>query len=195
MKFHAVLCVLLTFLFTGTAQRAEADEPKGERLYKLLGTAPKGRNMRPVEATSPIPFNKRFHQLDDRQMAIYRSYFEGLKETETPPFPKKGIREIYIPLVKGHKRIGGSGDLLIYAEINEKGGVEKVIVYESPTKKLADLATTILFNTKFKPATCDGKPCTMDYPFYYDVPHRNRELKSLDKENFGKGDIATKISG
>jgi hypothetical protein len=186
---------LATFLLTVTAQRVEADEPKGERLYKLLGTAPKGRNMRPVEATSPIPFNKRFHQLDERQMAIYRSYFEGLKETETPPFPKKGIKEIYVPLIKGHKRIGGSGDLLIYAEINEKGGVEKVTVYESPTKKLADLATTVLFNTKFKPATCDGKPCAMDYPFYYDVPHRNRELNSLDKENFGKGDISTNPGG
>ncbi|MFT6408591.1 MAG: hypothetical protein ACJAQ6_002011 [Arenicella sp.] len=195
MKFQAVFYVVAAFLLTAPVHSAQANEPKGEKVYKLLGTAPKGRNMRPVEATSPIPFNKRYEQLDYRQMAIYRSYFEGLKETDTPPFPKKGIKEIYVPLIKGHKRIGGSGDLLVYAEINEKGGVDNVIVYESPTKKLADLATTVMFNTKFRPATCDGTPCTMDYPFYYDVPHRNRELKSLDKENFGKGDISTKPGG
>lgn len=195
MKFHAVVYVLVIFLLSSAAPSAYADEPKGEKLYKWLGDAPKGRNMRPVEATSPIPFNKKFDQLDDRQMAIYRSYFDGLNETDTPPFPKKGIKEIYKPLIKGHKKIGGGGDLLVYAEVNDKGRVNKVTVYESPSQKLADLATTIMFNTKFRPPTCNGDPCTMDYPFYYDVPHRNRELKSLDKENFGKGDISTKPGG
>jgi hypothetical protein len=194
MKFQTGLYILVVFLFTGTAQRVFAEEQPREKVYKWLGTAPKGSNMRPIEATSPIPFNKKFEHLNDRQMAILRSYFEGLKKTDTPPFPKKGIKEIYGPLIKGHKKIGGGGDLLVYAEINDKGLVNKVTVYESPSQKLADLATTIMFNTKFKPPTCDGDPCTMDYPFYYKVPHRNRELKSLDREDFGKGDISTNPS-
>ena len=194
MKFQ-IIFVLALFLFSEHSQSTESFEPKKERIYKLLGSAPKGRNLRPIDATSPIPFKKRFDQLSDRQMKIYRSYFENLNVTDTPPFPKKGLITIYRPLIKGHKRIGGRGELLVFAEINEKGGVNEVTVYKSPTKKLADLATAVMFNTKFKPATCDGSPCTMDYPFYYDVPQRNRELKSLDKKDFGKGDINTKPSG
>lgn len=195
MKFQVVLYVVTIFLLAGTVQTTHADDPEGEKVYRWLGKAPKGRNMRPIEATSPLPFKKKFHQLDDRQMKILRSYFDNLNENDTPPFPKKGLKEIYGPLIKGHKNIGGGGDLLVYAEVNEKGGVNKVIVYESPSKKLADLATTIMFNIEFKPPTCDGSPCTMDYPFYYDVPHRNREIKSLNKEDFGKGDIDTAPSG
>lgn len=195
MNIKTALFISAAFLLTGPAQSADTGKAKQERTYKLFGTAPKGSKMRPVEATSPIPFNRRFSQLSKRQMAIYRSYFENLNETDTPPFPKKGLEEIYIPLIKGHKRIGGVGELLVFAEINDKGRVNEVIVYKSPTKKLADLATTVMFNTRFKPGTCDGDPCTMDYPFYYDVPQRNRELQTLDKESFGKGDISTKPSG
>lgn len=128
-------------------------------------------------------------------MTILRSYFENLNPEDTPPYPKKGLKQIYSPLIKGHKRIGGAGDLLVYAEINEKGGVNKVTVDESPTKKLADLATTVMFNTRFEIPTCDGDPCIMDFSFYYKVHHRNRQLQSLDKENFGKGAISTKPGG
>ena len=195
MKVLNVFYLTVIFLITGFAQNVAADQPEKEPVYRLLGKAPKGRNLRPIEATSPIPFNKKFDELDERQMAIFRSYFEGLKKTDTPPYPKKGLKEIYQPLIKGHKKIGGGGDLLVFAEINEKGGVNKVIVYESPSKKLADLATTVMFNTKFKAPTCDGSPCTMEFPFYYDVPHRFREPRSLDREDFGKGDIDTAPGG
>lgn len=195
MKLQAVLYVLAIFLFTGSAQSAETNKPQKERMYKLLGAAPKGRNLRPIEATSPIPFNKKYDQLSEVQVKIFRSYFENLNDTDTPPYPQKGLIEIYEPLIEGHKRIGGVGELLVFTEVNDKGGVNNVTVYKSPTKQLADLVTTVMFNTKFKPATCDGAPCTMDYPFYYDVPRRNRELQTLDKESFGKSDIKTKISG
>jgi len=189
MNFKSTVSFMLIAPLTFIFQNGYAEDK--QRTYKLLGTAPKGSNMRPVEARSPIPFNKKFDQLSERQMAIYRADFDGLKATDTPPFPKKGLKEIYMPLIKGHKRIGGGGDLLVYAEINEKGSVNKVTVYMSPSKKLADLATTVMFNTKFRPPTCNGDPCIMDYPFYYQVPHRNRELRSLDKEDFGRGDIDT----
>ena len=111
MKFQAALFFISIFLIAGNPPPVHAEKQKREKVYRWLGTAPKGRNMRPIEATSPIPFNKKFHQLDERQMKIYRSYFDGLKETDTPPFPKKGIKVIYGPLIKGHKNIGGGGDL------------------------------------------------------------------------------------
>jgi len=194
--FTFISLTLSAFFFPHQGNAAEdITEKSSHKMYKLLGTAPKGRNMRPVEAKSPIPFNKRYHQLDERQTKIYRSYFDNLNAEDTPPFPKKGLKEVYLPLIKGHRKIGGQGELLVYAEINPKGGVNKVTVYMSPSEKLAEVGTTVMFNTQFTPPKCDGTPCTMDYPFYYDLPHRTREINTLDKEDFGKGDIETNVGG
>ena len=171
------LIALLVFCLMANANAA--------KLYKLLGDAPKGSNKRPIEAKSYIPFKKRYHQLTDEQKSIYRLNFEGIQDNEIPPFPKKGMRDIYTPLVKGHARQGGGGFLALVATVNKKGDVEKVVVLLQPSKKLGDLAIAVLFNTKFKPAKCDGKPCEMEFPFEFELRHRFKTIDSLDKEHFG----------
>jgi hypothetical protein len=93
--------------------------------------------------------------------------------------------ELYGPIIKGHARIGGAGDLIMLAAINKEGSVEKVAVYAQPSKKLGDLAVAVLFNTQFEPATCDGAPCEMDFQFEFELRHRFKEIRSLDWEDFG----------
>ncbi len=186
MNFNTVFFFLVVVALSAASQPITAKED--QVMYNLYGTAPLGTKMRPVEAKSPIPFNKKYSQLSQRQQNIFRSYFEGLKANDIPPFPENGLQEIYKPLVEGHKRVGGGGELLVFTEINEGGGVNKVIVYKSPSKELADLATTIMFNTKFKPASCDGEPCTMEFPFLYDVPQRFKQVRTLNKQDFYKRD-------
>lgn len=192
LKNFVLGVVAVTAIAVANTQVSASED---DRLFKWYGDAPKGSKMRPIEATSYIPFNKKYDQLTERQKNIYRSYFEGLQKDETPPFPLGGLEEIYEPLIKGHARVGGGGELLVFSKIDKKGVVQEVTVYKSPTKKLAELVTTVMFNTKFKPAMCAGEPCGMDFPFLYDVPNRHRALRSLDKEDFGKGDISTKVSG
>lgn len=156
------------------------------KMYKLLGEAPVGSNMRPVEAKSLIPFAKRFHQLSDKQRKIYRTNFPGIEDNEVPPFPLNGFIELYKPIIKGHARTGGGGDLTLLATIDKEGNVDSLAIYSQPSKKLGDLATTVMFNTKFKPATCDGEPCEMQFQFEFPMRHRFKSINSLDKENFGK---------
>ncbi|RBP49901.1 hypothetical protein [Arenicella xantha] len=187
MSKNILLSLFTSLMMLGVSTISHAEE-SDDKLYKWYGTAPKGSKMRPVEATSYIPFNKDYTELSDRQKKIYRADFEGLQANQIPPFPKGGTREIYGPLIKGHARIGGGGELLLFANIDKKGTVQKVTVYRSPSEQLAELATTVMFNVKFNPATCAGEPCAMEFPFLFDVPHRVRELKSLNKEDFGKGE-------
>ncbi|RBP49899.1 hypothetical protein [Arenicella xantha] len=192
MHKTTLLGIFITLIMLGAPSTTSANEK--DRLYKLYGDAPKGSKLRPIEATSYIPFNKEYSQLSERQKKIYRADFQGLQPDQIPPFPEGGVNQIYEPLIQGHARIGGGGELLLFADIDEEGVAQKVTVYKSPTEELAELATTVVFNLKFHPATCAGEPCAMEFPFLFDVPHRNRELKSLNKEDFGKGDIDTAYS-
>ena len=178
--FFGVLLLLFAF---GTAQAEQQVEPA--KLYKLLGKAPKGTKFKPVDARAEIPFDKKYTQLTNQQKGIYRSFFKGIEVNQTPPFPKGGTQTIYKPLIKGHARIGGGGFLALKAKVNKKGEVDEVSVYLTPSDKMTELAIAVLFNTKFEPATCDGEPCEMEFPFEFELRQQFKTITSLDKENFG----------
>lgn len=158
---------------------------EAKKIYKILGDAPNGSNFRPVEATSPVPFTKKYQQFTPEQQQIYRSYFEYLGADDIPPFPKGRLRSLYKPLIKGHERIARGGYLRLIAKINEKGGVDEVAVYESPSEKMTELAIAVFFNTKFQPASCSGEPCKMEFPFEFKLRDRVPTITSLNKEDFG----------
>jgi hypothetical protein len=152
-------------------------------VYKILGKPPLGSNLKPVEAKSPIPFDKEYHQLTEKQRRIYRTQWEGLTEDEIPPFPKRGTRSIYNPIIKGHERISRGGLLRLIAQIDEKGNVSEVAVYDSPHEDITELAIAVMFHTKFKPASCAGEPCKMDFPFEIDLRKRVKQMNTLNAED------------
>lgn len=158
---------------------------EASKIYKLKGKAPAGSTFKPTDAKSMIPFYKTYHQLTPVQQNIYRLDFVGLTNKDIPPFPKGGIQSIYRPLIKGHEKIARGGFLSLKALVNEKGEVDEVSVYLSPAEKMTELAIAVLFNTKFTPASCDGKACKMEYPFEFEMRERDKVITSLDKENFG----------
>jgi len=172
--FRSVVAGIVVLCFTvGSAHAA--------KLYKLLGDAPTGTKRRPVEAESFIPFNKRFNKLTKEQRKLYRSNFHGILDGQIPPFPKKGMKRIYNPIILAHSRYGGGGQLSLLATINKKGMVDKVAVYSQPSKQIGELATAVLFNTKFNPATCDGKPCAMEFPFDFKLRQRSKSIQTLNQ--------------
>lgn len=139
--------------------------------YKLYGDARIGSRFKPVEVDSPIPLNKGYDKLSESQQNWFRdTYYTDLAKTEVPPYPLKGTAAIYKPIIKHRSQQmdqAREGVLFMVAMIDVKGKVENVSVYESPSPNITDLATTVLFNTKFKPASCNGKPCKMEFPFEF----------------------------
>lgn len=88
-----------------------------------------------------------------------------MKDSEHPPFLSEGTEVIYRPLYKANLDLRKEGDVLAIAMIDEKGMVETVSIYKAPSKNIATMLSYVISNTKFDPATCDGKPCKMEYLF------------------------------
>lgn len=159
-------------------------ELQAKETYKILGKPPLGSKFKPIEAKSPVPFDKKYSQFTAEQQFIYRSFFSGLEEGDTPPFPKRRLRGIYKPLIKGHERIARGGFLRLIAKINHKGEVEEVSVYESPSKAMTQLANSVFFTTEFEPPVCAREDCTVDFQFEFELRDRSKAMKSLSKEDF-----------
>lgn len=165
--------LLGTLIFTFSISAAVA-----QKQYRLLGTPELGSKYRPVEVQSPIPFDKSYDELTKEQRNLFRQSYSVLKETEKPPYPKAGTGAIYEPIIEGHEKIARGGTLFLVAMVNEKGKVEGVSVYESPTQNHTELATAVLFNTEFDPAVCDGTPCKMEFPFEFKLRNKKRIINN-----------------
>lgn len=146
--------------------------------YKLYGDARAGSRFKPVEVISPIPLDKNYKDMTESQQNWFKNtYYADLSKSEVPPYPVKGTKTIYKPLIKHRSQQldkARSGTLFMVAMIDATGKVESVSVYESPSSSITELATTVIYNTKFTPASCDGKPCKMEFPFEF-------KMKSLKK--------------
>lgn len=139
--------------------------------YKLYGEARAGSRFRTVEVNSPIPLNKGYDKLSAAQQDWFReTYYTDLPKTEIPPYPVKGSAMIYKPLIKHRSKQldqAREGTLFLVAMVNKTGKVENVSVYSSPSPIMSELATNVVFNTPFTPASCHGEPCDMEFPFEF----------------------------
>ena len=142
-----------------------ANASTSKKSYNLLGDAPSGSNIPTVDATSPIPFNVSYVALTEAQKKIVKSKYDNLGVNDTPPFPSRGLKAIYKPVINANRSLGKSGLLKITAIVNKEGLVESVVVHESPSKALSKRATRALRNTQFDAGTCDGEACEMEFPF------------------------------
>ncbi|MFT5136746.1 MAG: hypothetical protein ACI9XU_000256 [Arenicella sp.] len=168
-KFSKILVSIAVIIISTTAAAA------AQKQYKLKGDAPEGSKIKTIDAISTIPFNKNYKALSAEQKEIFKATYGGLASGEIPPFPKKGTQVIYRPIIKAHKEIARSGNLFLVAMVNEKGKVENVSVYESPAESMTQLATNVLFNTAFDPASCNGKPCKMEFPFEFKLRQQEKQ--------------------
>ncbi|GHA15756.1 hypothetical protein GCM10008090_26680 [Arenicella chitinivorans] len=155
-----------------------ADEAHAAKKYRIYGDKVTGSRMRPVEVESLVPFDKTYDELNSSQKKAFRSMYGVLKETEHPPYPVSGTEEIYRALIKANKLVAVPGKLFLVANVNAQGSVENVAVYNSPDKRITEIATNLMLVIKFKPAECNGAPCAMEFPFEMDF----RELTRVELE-------------
>ena len=154
----SLLSIASLLLITGASNAAT------NRMYYLKGDPTAGTKISSIEATSPISFNKRFAKLSAREQAMFKAKYDNLAVSDVPPFPHRGLRSIYRPIVDANKSIDVSGSLRLTATVNANGFVESVKVLDSPDVKLAAVAEKTLLSTKFDPASCNGIACEMTFP-------------------------------
>ena len=134
-----------------------------ERRYYVYGDAMPGTKFKEKLFSSYIPLNKPYSKLSKKHQAYVRAPYDGMPASETPPFPAKGYGALITPLIKAHSRVLRNGEVVAIAMIGEDGKTKKVEILTAPTKNLTEFISVLFFDTQFDAATCDGKPCAMEY--------------------------------
>jgi hypothetical protein len=111
-----------------------------------------------------IPFNKTYDHLTQEQRKQIRSAYEHLAESDDPPYPLQGMKEIILPIHEVQNKLLENGTLCAIADVDQNGDVQKIAFYSTPSKEMTQAVSLILISTKFKPATCAGNPCSMQFP-------------------------------
>ncbi len=132
--------------------------------FRLMSKMPGGSKLLKVDATSPVPFNKSYFELTKQQQDLFKAQFSELASSDRPPYPAKGLRAIYQPILKQNKSLANHGVLNMAIAVDENGNVDGVSVIETPSPELQRYATRAVKNIKFNPANCAGQPCAMNFP-------------------------------
>lgn len=160
MKKLSLILVSASLLLSASNTFASADKT----VYFLKGDAVTGSRLQTIEAHSNIPFNRAYDELSQKQKAQVKEKFKSLGINEVPPFPKYGLAAIYQPLIKANKAFGLNKTIKINATITRNGSVDKIEVLNSENAKFNDYIEHALSNAKFKPASCNGVSCEMNFP-------------------------------
>jgi len=120
-----------------------------------------------VVTGSVVPINKRYGEFTAEEKATLNQYYESIAQGDEPPFPAEGLRPIYDAVRKAQAKLLVNGDLTMLATVSAEGEVIEIKAIGSPSTEMTQFVASVLFMTKFKPAVCGRKPCTMQYPFAY----------------------------
>jgi len=113
-----------------------------------------------------IPATEPYEKLTAEQRRAFRALFTDLAESDEPAYPIDGLLPIANALAFAlADGAVGTGDLFLTVRVDEKGEPQSTNVYATPSQRISKEAATVLMKTKYKPATCAGKPCSSEFPF------------------------------
>lgn len=120
----------------------------------------------------PLPFDATYAALTPEQKAVLFSDYESLGAGDEPPYPLYGIRHLVKPLVPLIETYDITGSVLAAVKVDSRGNGVDVTVYQSPDPQVSRLVTASLLFDKYKPARCNGQPCSMQFVLRADFPVR-----------------------
>jgi hypothetical protein len=120
---------------------------------------------RNVVSGSVIPVDKKYNELTPEEQGYVKSQYEGMGPADEPPFPIDGLRPIYKAVAAAQQKLLVKGTLSMFVEVDSQGKPVSVSVYRSPDPKMTQVVGSILMLQSFKPALCNGQPCSMQFPF------------------------------
>lgn len=124
-----------------------------------------GSRIKRDAAIGPIPLDKPYRDLTPAQQRIVKQPYENMKEDDEPPFPEKGLAELYMTMSKVHGKVHANGMVDIEVVVDAEGKPQNVLVYNSPDEKVSQIMAMALMATRYKPALCGGRPCQQNFLF------------------------------
>jgi hypothetical protein len=176
--------ISLALLVMGLQYQASAGEPEEAAQFTVRQEAPTiGSNVRrDIVKSENIPLNRQYAQLTAEQKAAVKSDYEKMSDTDEPPFPADGLLPVYKYLSIAHEKnsMQNSGKMTLYVTVDKDGKPQAVSVHESPDQTLTKVAAYALMEQKFKPALCNGTPCSMQFAFHAELLPMNMNKTTQD---------------
>src|SRR5436853_4068221 len=162
MKLNSLAAAALGLLGVCVQHPADADQSSSwpTKSYILKEEEPQiGTSIRRERVRGDVPFDKRYSELSPAEKRLFKSQYEGMKESDEPPFPAAGLGPLYrkISVLQDRLRLKGALDMDV--EVDAEGNARSVKVFKSPSSEATQVAAGVLMLEKYKPAICDGKPC------------------------------------
>lgn len=142
--------------------------------YTLNETEPEtGSHIRkPIAKTTLYPLDRSWSKLTPQERVSLRRFYENMPENDEPPFPQDGLEAVVRDLMSRAGSVEYKGPFRIHVTVDSKGLVTGVDLVEYVDLKRARYLAQAFLDVKFKPAVCGGKPCTMQFPMYFQMDPR-----------------------
>jgi hypothetical protein len=120
-----------------------------------------------------VPLDKRYSELSAEEKAILKSQYDGIGPNDEPPFPVDGLLPIYRLVADGQRRLQVTGSMVLSVDVDSGGDATSVSAPKSADPDMVSLVASILIKQKYKPGTCNGIPCNMQFPVRFDFTRRH----------------------
>lgn len=88
---------------------------------------------------------------------------------DAPPYPVQGMKPLFSAIQKGQEIMQAREALDFVATVGPDGKATHVDSHGGVTgvnaREMSNYVASVLMMEKFKPAVCNGQPCTMEFPF------------------------------
>lgn len=155
-------------------QTAPAAPESPAQPYHLNESEPViGSNVRrPIVMESDVPLDKSYAQMTEQQRAVIKARYPLMDEADEPPYPINGMVQIQRGIYEAGRWNDGLGELRLIVQIDSEGKAQSVSTYASPDPKMAKIIAELFMLSKYKPASCAGKPCAMAFPYQLNFVRR-----------------------
>ena len=163
MKINRLLKVLFGASVVGLCGTAYGQEKPEHKIYE--DTPRTGSKIRNAQVgPMAVPVNLRYEDLSESDKNVLRSRYEDMPVTDEPPFPLDGLSSVLKPIRDAQDQMLLTGRLHAVATVGVDGMTSQVQIIEAPSKEMAKFIGQLLMLTKFRPASCNGSPCVMEFP-------------------------------
>jgi hypothetical protein len=115
-----------------------------------------------------VPVDKNYAQLTPQEQRRVRALYDGMPETDAPPYPLHGQRPILDAAMRIERTLRITGELTLAVTVDPKGEPTDVQMIRSPDPQMTKMMAYVLMLQKYSPASCKGVPCQMQYPIRID---------------------------
>jgi hypothetical protein len=177
---HGIRILALSGLLVASAPFAA--QTTNEQAYRYHLTDIIVGSMLPQDIISgTLPFDRTYASLTADQKAVLFNEYEGLAAGDEPPFPLYGIRNVVKPMISLAEIYNPVGPMVAAVDVDSRGKATSVTVFQSPDSELARVLSGALTFAQYKPASCQGQPCKMQFVLRLNFPdRRDRPITNIE---------------